>query len=47
MGPYAERAECVSVIEWLDTQGYEPETCTMLSTDPDAILVQVGEIPYE
>ena len=47
MGPYAERAECVSVIEWLDTQGYETETCTMMSIDPDAVLVQVGEIPYE
>lgn len=47
MGPYTDRADCVSVIEWLDTQGYTTETCSMLSTDPDAVLVQVGERPYE
>jgi len=47
VGPYADRADCSSVIEWLDTQGYDTETCTMMSTDPDAILVQVGERPRE
>lgn len=47
VGPYQERADCTCVIEWLDTQQYETETCTMMSTTQDAILIQVGEQIHE
>lgn len=43
VGPYDERAECVGVMEWLDTQGYETESCTMISTDNESIPIQIGE----
>jgi len=33
------------VVEWLETQGIETETCTMVTTDVDAVLVQIGERP--
>ena len=45
VGPYAEREACSGVVEWLETQGYETETCSMLSTGSEAILIQVGERP--
>jgi len=47
VGPYDDRPECTCVMEWLDTQHYETETCTMLSFTDDAILIQVGEVPHE
>lgn len=45
IGPYAERGDCTSVVEWLDTQGFETESCTMLSTGAEGILIAVGEMP--
>lgn len=46
VGPYPERDGCTGVMEWLQADGYETETCSMLSTGSEAILVQVGERPY-
>lgn len=45
VGPYPERVACDGVVEWLDTQGFETEACTMLTTDVEAILIQIGERP--
>ena len=45
IGPYDDKAECTSVVEWLETQGIETESCTMASTDVDAVLIQIGERP--
>lgn len=45
VGPYAEREACSGVVEWLETQGIETEACTMLGTDVEAILLQIGERP--
>ena len=45
VGPYADREACSGVVEWLETQGIETETCTMVTTDVDAVLVQIGERP--
>lgn len=45
VGPYDSRDECTSIIEWLDSQGYETEACTMIVTDVDAARLQVGELP--
>lgn len=44
VGPYTERDDCAGVVEWLETQGYETEACTMMGTGVDAILVQRGEL---
>lgn len=45
VGPYAEREACSGVVEWLETQGIETESCTMLGTGVEAILLQIGERP--
>ena len=45
VGPYAEREACIGVVEWLETQGIETESCAMASTDVDAVLIQIGERP--
>ena len=45
VGPYAEREACSGVVEWLETQGIETEACTMLGTDVESVLLQIGERP--
>ena len=45
VGPYADREACSGVVQWLETQGIETESCTMASTDVDAVLIQIGERP--
>lgn len=32
-------------MEWLQAAGYETETCSMLATGSEAMLIQVGERP--
>ena len=44
VGPYAEREACSGVMEWLEAAGYETETCSMLATGNEAILIQVGDL---
>ena len=44
IGPYDSREACTSVMEWLDTQGYDTETCSMVETGAEAIRLEVGEM---
>ena len=30
IGPYESREACMSVVEWLETQGFDTETCTVV-----------------
>ena len=45
IGPYDDKAWWSGVVEWLDTQGIETESCTMLGTDVESVLIQIGERP--
>lgn len=45
VGPYSEREACSGVVEWLETQGYDTEACTMMAAGSESILVQIGERP--
>lgn len=45
VGPYVDRDGCNGVMEWLEVAGYETESCSMLATGSEAILIQVGERP--
>ena len=46
IGPYESREACMSVVEWLETQGFDTETCTVVDTGVEALLIQVGEVPH-
>lgn len=43
IGPYDDRDECASTIAWLDRKGFETETCTMVNTDVESILIRIKE----
>ena len=46
VGPYDNREECTKIMEWLDSRGYETETCTMIDTgvESDLVILEVDDV---
>ena len=46
VGPYDNREECTKIMEWLDSRGYETETCMMIDTggESDLVILEVIDV---